>query len=123
MTEGKPNGERSDTEPPPTPDNRQVTPGAFKMCNDEDGPFNLVPITAPIPPEQHKVQLRFYDTWNVLKLLKERGEFDKDAWAFTDIETSLKECAEAGCTGAHPNPDSALEAFDQIRGYVISLRG
>jgi hypothetical protein len=96
--------------------------GAFDL-EETNGRFDLKPNTSPIPTDQHKVQLRFYDTWNVLKLLKTRGEFRKDTEAFEDLEISLKEVAKAGCVVPHANPDSALEALEQIRGYVISLTG
>lgn len=112
------------------PDSRTgAQSGAFEILpvpgNDEE--FNLKPKDRPepIPEEQSEIANGIYETWGVLKLLREQRVFSSksDQQVFEEFRERLIEVAEVGLKANHVKTRTAAKALEQIRQGVILRKG
>jgi len=98
--------------------------GVFTL--DRDKEFDLKPNpdrTGPIPEDQRNVSREVYAALNTLKLLRDRGVFEKKNADFNEFFERIKQAAEAGCTGPNVDTTLALAALADIRADVVRRRG
>src|SRR5205807_1612237 len=89
--------------------------------NDEN--FNLKPKGPSIPDDQRKIAHDVYETANILKLFKARGEFGNDPASFTEFITRVLQAAVAGCCTDNVDTKLAADAIEQIRADIMERKG
>ena len=102
-----------------------MTAGSFTIEPLEDGEFNLKPKDVPevIPEDQREIQQGIYETWGILKLLKEQGVIRKDEKFFTEFRERLLEVAQAGLAADNVKTRLAAEALEKIRKEFLVRKG
>lgn len=89
--------------------------------------FNIKPKDrpAPIPEEQSEIAHGIYETWGVLKLLREQGVFsgDNDQEVFREFRDRLVQVAQVGLAANNVKTRTAAKALEQIRQGIILRKG
>lgn len=98
--------------------------GVFDV-EDSGEEFNIKPkeIADPIPDDQRELNHDIYETWNILKLLKEGGVFKSDDTSFAEYRTRLLEAANIGLTANYVKSKLASDALAQIQRHIVKRKG
>jgi len=99
--------------------------GVFEI-KDEPPEFTIVTrdVSYPVPEDQKEIELGIYETWGVLKLLKEQGVFENEKHgSFSEFRTRLLQVARVGLTLEHVQTKLAAKALQQIRDEISTRKG